>query len=59
MKSMCNRKELSQNLAVMTSVDGKELSSYLVYYQVEYVYLVPRTKVSWSLYIEKESPCKI
>ena len=27
----CNRIELSQNLAVMTGVDGKELSSYLVY----------------------------
>ena len=48
---MCNRIELSQNLAVMTGVDGKELSSYLVYNQGNYVYLVLRTEVSWSLYI--------
>ena len=33
----CNRIELSQNLAVITGVDGKELSSYLVYNQGNYV----------------------
>ena len=56
MAAKCNRIELSQNLAVMTGIDGKELSSYLVYNQDNYVYLVPRTEVSWSLYIEQFGP---